>query len=162
MAMRWLTQRSAIPERFDSSEPDVVSTPERTDGGWMSLFGGAQEHRTATPTVNQASSPAATSRQSPYVAAAAAHRLGEPFVLTPEMVGISPGRWVTGDELSLIVATLSVLARDVLGQVESAREWLTKEPIPALGNETAANLIAKGLGSAVVSYINEMRFGSRG
>lgn len=74
----------------------------------------------------------------------------------------APGEKLKGDALTKALEQVARRSGDVLGGPEHARTWLKHHPVPALGGQTSAKLIADGWGEAVLGYIDEIRYGSRG
>lgn len=83
-------------------------------------------------------------------------------MLTPAKVGLSLGQPLQGEALQKVIRKIASLAQDILGPEAQGIEWLSNTKIPALNNETGAELARQGLGGAVVDYLNELRFGNRG
>lgn len=74
----------------------------------------------------------------------------------------TPGEKLKGEALAKALEQVARRSGDVLGGAEHARTWLERHPVPALGYQTSAKLIADGWGGAVLNYIDEIRYGSRG
>lgn len=74
----------------------------------------------------------------------------------------TPGEKLKGEALTKTLEQVARRSGDVLGGPEHAKTWLEHHPVPALGGQTSAKLIAEGWGEAVLNYIDEIRYGSRG
>lgn len=79
-----------------------------------------------------------------------------------ESVSLKAGERLSGERLALVVEQIAAQSGDILGSREQARDWLQLHPIPALDDKTAEWLIAEGLGNAILDYLDELRYGSRG
>jgi hypothetical protein len=82
--------------------------------------------------------------------------------LKPPVPKLEPGKKIGGAQLGKILSDLAIASTDVLGTSAQALAWLKDHPVPALDGQTSAELIAEGLGNAVVDYLDELRHGSRG
>lgn len=82
--------------------------------------------------------------------------------LKPPVPKLEPGKKISGAQLGKILSDLALASTDVLGTSAQALAWLKDHPVPALDGQTSAELIAEGLGNAVVDYLDELRNGSRG
>lgn len=79
-----------------------------------------------------------------------------------ESIILTPGERLSGERLTLAIEQIAAQSVDILGSKERAQEWLRSHHIPALDGKTAEQIIARGLGNAVLDYLDEIRFGTRG
>jgi uncharacterized protein (DUF2384 family) len=79
-----------------------------------------------------------------------------------ESINLTPGERLSGNRLACVIEQIAAQSSDILGSKERAQDWLRSHPIPALDGKTAEWIIAQGLGNAVLDYLDEIRYGSRG
>lgn len=79
-----------------------------------------------------------------------------------EQLTLKPGEKLAGSKLDATLSQIATRSAGVLGSQEHALDWLKSHPVPALGGQTPAKLVADGWGRAVLNYLDEMRYGSRG
>ncbi|MGR4864198.1 hypothetical protein [Caulobacter sp. LARHSG274] len=82
--------------------------------------------------------------------------------LLSEELALKPGEKLSGSALTSTLSHIAARSADILGSQEHALAWLQHHPVPLLGGQTSAKLLADGWGAAVLGYIDEMRYGSRG
>lgn len=79
-----------------------------------------------------------------------------------ESISLTPGERLSGSRLACVIEQIAAQSTDILGSKERAQDWLRSHPIPALDGKTAEWIIAQGLGNAVLGYLDEIRYGTRG
>ena len=75
---------------------------------------------------------------------------------------LTPGERLSGRKLVAAVKQIADQSGDILGSKTKAYDWLQTHPIPAFDGKTAQQIIARGWARAILQYLDELRYGSRG
>lgn len=77
-------------------------------------------------------------------------------------LALTPGVRLSGWQLAAAVKQIADQSGDILGSKAKAYDWLQTHPIPAFDGNTAQQVVAEGWARAILQYLDELRYGSRG